>query len=158
MAAVDGTVSALRANSGQRLWQLNAGGSIYCPLLLMDTGALVMATQAGRIVALEPASGQQLADASLGEQPTGLARLSSTLFAVTTAPGTVAALRLDAATTRVCLADRVLLQGEVFARPVAATWSAGGSDGEQARWPGLLVGCRDDHLCCLMLWPELVAL
>lgn len=170
VASVDGSVSALGADDGTQLWRASVGSAVFAPLLALALEpaaaqqqqrrrhVLLAGTQAGRVAALDAATGERLAAVELGAKVTGLAVAAAAagedaagprqqqLLVVTLAPGIMVLLdaaRLLEGGGRAAVLDAVRLPGDTFAPPAAASSGAGGVR--------VAVGCRDDHLYCLEL-------
>ena len=152
VAAVDGSVVALRLGCGAELWRARVDAAVFAPPLLLPEApghqhVLLLGTQTGQLMALDVSSGQQLAAVSLGAKVTGMSLPEQRRLLVCLAPGVVALLDLEAMLapgggghaqhepgdgTPTCVCDTVRLPADAFATP--ATAPAAGSVAA--------VGCR----------------
>jgi hypothetical protein len=155
-AAVDGSVAAFDADSGDVLWRQRLPAAVYAPMLLLgDSRRAVVGSHAGGVHVLQVGDGSIVAERSLvGREETGggglrrgsvsgmclLARGPELFLAVCTSVGHVWLLRMGRGEGEEDLGvvDAVALPGEVFSVPAA--WSG-----------GIAVGCRDDCLHVLGL-------
>ena len=182
-AAVDGTIEGLAASSGQLLWRMAAGSAIYAPLLVLQPQGggggggrkgplpwwLVVGTQGGRLLVLDPVQGGQLAACSLGQQVTGLGAIpaaaacqqevtvevggtmvksscSSSRVAVTTGAGSVALIDLQPG------GQSVSKLHDILAAPVPSLVAAVQLPGEVFAPP--VIVCGGGGLGGLPPWPR----
>ena len=74
-----GSVVAVAAGSGDRLWSLDLGGYPAGPPLVVD-GAVVVATFRGRVLAIEPTTGETHWETQVSDAVGGVAAAEDTLY------------------------------------------------------------------------------
>lgn len=185
VAAVDGSIICLNSKDGSQLWRASVQGAVFTPMLLLPShddaagSALLVGTQPGELVALDPPTGRQLGALQLDAKITGMQLLPVQVTAaaavaraaaepagaaggagnqpspplvVTLAPGIVAVLDTHRwlGSGGTAALDSCVLDAVRLRSDVFAA-PAVSSSAADADAVRIAVGCRDDHLYCLRL-------